>query len=416
MIVCKHCSTKNELESKFCKSCGLELSDEDRDRARAEVDKLVADGYALLGQSRTEEAALVAEKVLEGAPDFAEALSLLGMCHERNHDVLAALSCYERVVELRPDSALDKIKVQQLRNTLTREVQETKKPNRALAFAGAAAAVILVGSIGGIVATFVARPASASVVQTEQPQNTETAGAPFSSRELNVPKTKEQAPPSGGTGPTTTVPPVTNDGGVPDGGSRIRIPSGPGPGVLPDASRQGGTTQIGGIDPGTQPFKPPVPEEGVTTVPTGGVKPPTGDDPQPDQGPGGTQKVEPEDPMKGIEIKVHKSSPIGNSGSQDASHTEGGLTTLLKAAREQFMLGKWASAASMYERALRAGGDPGSVNQRLGQCYSKMGKNSEAIAAYSRAESALQSAVNGGRSSSKSALEAVRQALQNLRG
>ncbi len=192
------------------------------------------------------------------------------------------------------------------------------------------------------------------------------------------------------------------------------IPRGSGPGVLPDANGAGSTQIGGGTDPGTEPVKPPIGD--LKIEPTNGGQRPSGDDPVPDGTSTNERKAEPEDPMQGIEIKVHKNAAVGNSGSQDAGASGGGLTTLMKAAREQFMLGKWASAASMYEKALRAGGDPGSVNQRLGQCYSKLGRTSEAMAAYSRAESALQSAVSGGRASAKPALEAVRQALQNLRG
>jgi tetratricopeptide (TPR) repeat protein len=88
----------------------------------------------------------------------------------------------------------------------------------------------------------------------------------------------------------------------------------------------------------------------------------------------------------------------------------------MKAAQEQYLVGQFAKAASLYEQALRAGGDPGRVNQRIGQCYERLGKTSEAIAAYTRAEANLQSAVNSGRTSAKPTLEAVQRALRNLRG
>lgn len=402
MIVCKHCTTKNGIESRFCKSCGLELSDEDRDRARAELDKLVADGYSMLGQNRTEEAALVAERVLEENPDFPEALSLLGMCHERNLDSLAALECYERVVELRPDSALDKIKVQQLRNVIARGSKDAPKPNRAIALVGAFAAIVVVGSIGGIVATLVARPAQAA--SGEPTQTNQTPFDTFSKNELNVPKAetpKTQAPTN-----TEEVPPAggvrtSNDGGL------NRQPSGTAPNMLP---LPGNNNTGGGVveNDGNKPLG--VDLSKVEVVPNGGGTKPDPNEPDVEANKGGTRSgdvTEPEDPNKGIEIKVHKGQePSGGS----TPISEGGLTTLLKVAREQFMLGKYAQAASYYEKALAAGGDAGSVNQRLGQCYERLGRKGDAIEAYSRAETALRS---GG---SKAALEAVRQALQNLRG
>lgn len=413
MIVCKHCSSKNGLESRFCNSCGLELSDEERDRAKSELDSLVADGYSLLGQGRTEEAALVAEKVLGDAPNFAEALSLLGMCHERNHDSVAALECYERVVDLRPESALDKIKVQQLRNVIARGAKE-EKPNRAMALVGACAAVVVMASLGGIVATLITRPAAASTVADNSSVGAQNNGAPFSRQEQipNQPvvNTKEQTdsvdtpPGPNGVPPVGSVRPATNDTRhVPDY-TNTRPPI-----TLPEAN--------GETDEGNKPVDP-----GLVIVPT---KPPTAgppDDnpPQPDQGPG-IKPVEtgpaPEDPNKGIEIKVTRGGSGNLGGSQPVGESSGeSLTALLKYSQDQFLLGKFSNAASGYEKALRSGGDPGRISQRLGQCYEKLNKKSDAIQAYSRAESSLQAAVNGGKASAKPALESVRAALQVLRG
>lgn len=421
MIVCKHCNTKNGLESRYCSSCGLEIGDDERDLARAEIEVLVAEGYAMLGQGRTEEAALVAEKALEEDPDYAEALSLLGMCHERNHDSVAALECYERVVELRPDSALDKIKVQQLRNAIARSAKE--KPNRGLALVGAAAAMVLVGSIGGIVATYASRSAEASEVAANTAVDPATGLNTFTNNELNVPQTNA-APntaaqnPQQGTG--ETIPQTgglrqSNDGGLnrhaPNGTTNSR--------VLPDPSGlgSGGVTQVGSEE-GNQPVQ--IGDLGnLQVIPSGGARS-DGNDPTAvgaggasggaASGAGGSRTgdvTEPDDPNKGIEIKVHKGdAPVG--GSQAIG--EGGLATLQKIAQEQFLLGKYSNAASYYERVLRAGGDPGRTNQRLGQCYERLGRKGDAISAYTRAEAALAS---GG---SKSALASVRQSLANLRG
>ena len=409
MMVCKHCSTKNGIESRFCKSCGLELGDEDRDRARAELDKLVADGYSMLGQGRTEEAALVAEKVLEDNPDFAEALSLLGMCHERNLDRLAALECYERVVELRPDSALDRIKVQQMRNALTRDAKETPRPNRAVALAGAAAAVILVASIGGIVATMVARPASAEVVKNDPVAD--VAGAPFSNQQGGGQRVDPK---------TNVVPegeaPITNPVQDPNRGFVNR--QGPSnPGVLPNVGNTTvGNTTIGGQDPGVDDGNKPFDPGGIKIEPTVPVGKPDPNEPDGEGIRTGNNAEPPkEDPNQGIEINVHKPASNGGGGA-DANANEGGLTTLMKVAQDKFQLGKYGESAAAYEKALRMGGDPGRINQRLGQCYQHLNRTSDAIAAYSRAESALQSAVNGGRASAKAPLESVKQALQTLRG
>jgi tetratricopeptide (TPR) repeat protein len=408
MIACKHCETENSLDSTFCKSCGLEIPSEDREAIRGELQKLVTEGYALLGQNRTEEAALVAQKVLEDLPNSADALSLLGMCHERNDDLLAALQCYERVVELNPDSALDKIKVQSLRNALSRHLKEDRKPNRTIALIGAAAAIIVVASIGGIIATLVARPADATVANLDRPIMGD--GAPFA------------APPSAKTNPTneatTTNPPV--------GQSDVQPIQSPGTSSIsvPPLGRAGTTLPpVGSIgtrrDQGEAPINP-LPS-GIEVVPSGsGTAPRTNpDDPQPE---GGTTPTTPpvqpkEDPNKGIEITIHKGQqrPVGGSEPIQDNPT-GGLAGLMKSAQEQYLLGQYAKAAATYEAALRAGGDAGRVNQRIGQCYERIGKTAEAIAAYTRAEAALQASVSAGRTSAKATLDAVRSALRNLRG
>lgn len=403
MIACIHCETENGLDSAFCKSCGLEMPAEAREAKRAELQHLVTEGYALLGQNRTEEAALVAEKVLEDLPSSTDALSLLGMCHERNDDLLAALQCYERVVELNPDSALDKIKVQSLRNTLSRVLKEDRRPNRSLALIGAAAAVLAVASIGGIVATLVTRPASAKVVQLDTPVM--DTGAPFATN--NLPK-QTQTQPSPDIQNPGDVPPIQTPTGGPSGD--IRIP----PLTRPQL---GGVTLPNVGDAGERPYVPPIPPD-VEVVPTGGKGTPNPDDPRPDNPPRENPPVTPkEDPTRGIEITLHRGQPRPVGGSEPIQDDNGsGLQSLMKVAQEQYLLAQYAKAATTYERALRAGGDAGRINQRIGQCYERLGKTQEAIAAYQRAESALQSAVSSGRPASQAPLDSVRKALQNLRG
>ena len=302
--------------------------------------------------------------------------------------------------------------MQSLRNALARHLKEDKKPNRVIALVGAAAAIIVVASIGGIIATLVTRPANATVAKLDRPVMDQ--GAPFSAP--NTPKTNtQQTDPNQGTN-IGDVPPVQNPQTPPAGNNFPPINT-------PPLGRSGislppVTGNVG--NPGEQPFKPPIPNEDVTTVPTqgGGSNKPNPDDPQPDGGnPTSTQNppTPKEDPNKGIEIKLHKGQkPVG--GSEPIQDNSTSLQVLMKAAQDQYLLGQYAKAANTYEKALQAGGDPGRINQRIGQCYERLGKTSEAIGAYQRAEAALQLAVTGGRTSAKATLDAVRSALRNLRG
>jgi tetratricopeptide (TPR) repeat protein len=117
-----------------------------------------------------------------------------------------------------------------------------------------------------------------------------------------------------------------------------------------------------------------------------------------------------------IKVVSRGSNPTStSSGSVGAN----GVEALVRTARQQYQLGNWASAATSFERALRAGADPGSNNQRLAQCYEKLGRNSDAVGAYNRAIEAYQSDVNSGsgdKSRLQAALDSCRQAVKVLGG
>ncbi|MEA2554412.1 MAG: hypothetical protein QOJ65_2588, partial [Fimbriimonadaceae bacterium] len=66
-----------------------------------------------------------------------------------------------------------------------------------------------------------------------------------------------------------------------------------------------------------------------------------------------------------------------------------------------------------------AGADPSLINQRIGQCYERLGRTSDAKEAYSRAITALETAIAGGRGNKErllAALDSSKQALKNLQG
>jgi len=95
------------------------------------------------------------------------------------------------------------------------------------------------------------------------------------------------------------------------------------------------------------------------------------------------------------------------------------VTALVRTANAQFEVGNFAQAAANYERALRSGADPGTVNQRLGQAYERQGRRADALAAYDRSVQALENAIAGGRGDSdrlRNVLESVKQARRALGG
>ncbi|HVL38039.1 MAG TPA: tetratricopeptide repeat protein, partial [Fimbriimonadaceae bacterium] len=115
-----------------------------------------------------------------------------------------------------------------------------------------------------------------------------------------------------------------------------------------------------------------------------------------------------------VDIRISSGSP-SLGGTQPAPNN---LEALLQAARSQYMLGRYPEAARTFERALQAGGDAGAINQRLGQCYEKMGQPTQAVAAYQKAIAAYEAVERSGAGGErvKTALDATRQALRVLQG
>jgi tetratricopeptide (TPR) repeat protein len=144
-------------------------------------------------------------------------------------------------------------------------------------------------------------------------------------------------------------------------------------------------------------------------------KPPI-DDPQPeDVKP--PQKQEAPGIME-ITVVSQNGKPTANGGNASGMHANG-VEALLRTARNQYQVGDYSSAANSYERALRAGADPASSNQRLAQCYEKLGRNADAVAAYSRAADAFQAELDAGKgdkSRLSSAIDSCKQAIKVLGG
>lgn len=420
VISCKKCGKANSLDSKFCKSCGAEIVEDDLLQAKEQNEQLITDGYRLLNEGRQDEAELLAKSSVDNDPSSPTALALLGDCHERAGRYDEALLCYERVVELNPDSALDKVRVAHLRKMLTgQSLQNNQGSNRKYALFAALAAVVVVGSIGAIIAlTTSSKGAAPKLVasSTNPPADRELTG-------FNEPTTRN-------TPSNSTKPPAVNepsDGGTPEQGA-VRKPAASaapgggrpvpslGAGVgLPSPVANGGF-----VNPNEGGNVPIDPSKGFKVEPNQGnetaTTPPAGNsdniDPKVDQGSAGTLAAKPNPPEQVIDIKASGGQPKASlgGGEMDTSGGAAKADTLIRVARNQYMTGNYSGAADAYEKALRAGAPNGSTNQRLAQCYEKLGRSSDAISCYSKAAKAFESSGNG------SAAAACRQAIKVLQG
>lgn len=430
MVSCKQCSTLNSIDSTFCKKCGTTLSPEDIAEASDKLTAMIADGNKLFADGRTDEAMMVAETAVANNPTSAAAISLKGMCHERKGQVAEALECFERVIQLNPDSMLDKLKVNDLRNMMVAQKLEAPKPDRRMPIVAAFAATVLVIAGGALIAKAANKPTTDNpnlvAMNTQNPNNTtrfgDLMGAANTGQQQQQQQTQQTDPnvnnqqqqmPDDGLGPR-----VQNSG---DNRSQMNLPSYSGRGQLP-RPEEGSSGLYGNV--GVRPVNPGPPPQGNEGS-GNATKPNIGNGVDPDPGEMQTTKQDPpktdNQESPGI-IEINMSKGGGSNGSQRNganAATPNGREALIQAARSQFLSGNYAGAANTYERALRSGADQASTNQRLGQCYERMGRNNDAIAAYQRAANAFEAAIGSGggdKSGLQRALDSCRQAIKVLGG
>lgn len=144
----------------------------------------------------------------------------------------------------------------------------------------------------------------------------------------------------------------------------------------------------------------------------------SGGDPDPRPEPP-TQTLDPKKAPGIMDIQIVSGNGKTNSDPADPASKANGAEALLRTARSQFQLGNFQSASNSYERALRAGADPATINQRLAQCYERLGRNPDAVAAYNRAIDSIQADLQAGRGDKDRltrALDACKQAVKVVGG
>jgi tetratricopeptide (TPR) repeat protein len=422
MISCKQCGTHNSLDSTFCRKCGTEIGEAEIQEGRAKLEMLTSEGTTAFNEGRTDEALAVAESVLLSDPDSIAALWLKAICHERRDEIAQALECADRIVELNPDSELDRIRRNQLRSKLSSQLQVFEKPDRRIALVGAVAACVLVLCVGALAANM-ARSGSnpERVAQSSGPGNPllQQQDVPPAGQSSPNPNQGQVGQPTGQDGsapqvnavqgtPNQTNSPLrpgdvgaigqSNEAGPPTT-SRIKIPEFGGD-TLPEVDGNG---SVRPIDPR---------DLAVRTTNTGNEGAPpvrkNDDEPKPMNPP---TTVPEEDPGT-IEITVHNGGGSKSTGSDSNGAKSQSLT-----ANAAYELGNYNKAASLFEQAIRSGGDPVGLNQRLGQTYERLGRTGDAVEAYKRAITAGEAALGSGRGNPdriRSAVESCQQALRKL--
>lgn len=394
---------------------GMGMTAEQQSLSEKEMMDMTAEGQRVLGQGRADEALMLAISMLETSPNFAPALALQGDALERLGRNNEAYASYEKILDLGLDTPLDRIRaahLQRLMDTADLEPVSAPPSRRQALLAAAAACVLVICASTGLV--FASRGPDASakpLAVKDEPyvQNFQIAPVPIPGANTNPQGTGSNEVAVGQTQSTGQVGSVT----VPGGGNRGGLPM---PGV---------TNEVPPLDPGVIPGQPSdvkitpnldIPGPGGNfTQGGGGVNNDGQPEPAPIQPGGSTGGSTGRNNDPGIiDITVVDGGTSGGSGGGEME-----AKALIQVARDAALQSNWAKAADAYEKALRAGAPVGSTNQRLAQCYEKLGRKADAIKAYERAIKAYEQAIQRGTGDTnlyKASLETCKQALKVLRG
>lgn len=409
MLACKHCSTPNSLDSTFCKKCGTAVPADLKREASLQLDKLVDEGLAALNAGRTAEALAIADSAVATDPTHLGALHLKSAVHERRGEIADALESAERIVELNPDSELDRIKRNGLRSSLL-NASTPVVPDRRVAFVAAAAAMVLVACT----CVLLTRTPAESGPGTQVASNSGVTTDPIVEPSVAVNPNQGQGVPQSNVQPEMEKTPI--GGGAPEPTVRgpVARPTS-GTEILPIPSESGVSTSV-------RPISPPI-NENLTKLPN--PSQPNADQTQPlkgsDPDPGVIAKMpEAKEDYGQIDIKVSSGGAKRTGGSETIPETRtNGAAAYARVGTERFGLGDYAGAATNLEKAVAGGGDAVQLNLRLAQAYSRLGRNSDAASAYERSRQAADSALASGKGD-KDRIQAARDAadagLKTVRG
>ncbi len=454
MIACPNCSTQNTLDSLFCRRCGAGFSEDLLKEEQAKLEASVAKGMDLLHDGEVSEAFVIAEASILTNPAYPLGYALKGMVHEKRGELAQALDCYETVVSLNPDSAIDRIKLNQLRTVIQNRANQTPEPDRKTAGVIAVASVILFAGIGWGIIELSKAGKSEQVSTTagdrfaqnggmdssglganpgvnQPPQNgVDPAGKvpnPAAAQGNNqpnpgdVPAVRNGEPNRGSnerTGFPGSVPRPTIEGELPPAEVKITGDIGPGSNSNQGGGSRGSNQGFGNQGSGNQgggQTKPPVENPGK-----GGRDA----DPEPDINqksrkdpgrieivPSAGQNTGPALPGGGAVVPDRDPDPNTGDGRGQENYRRIG--------DQQYQSGNLENAAKSYEQALAGGGDRASISMRLGDVYKRLRRNADAANAYRGAIEAYEDRLKrgvGDADQTKQTLSRLRSSLKSVGG
>ena len=391
MVACPKCVINSTLDSAFCKKCGAVLPVAVIEEEQEKLKEIVSKGMESYQAGNLEEAMAIAEHSILSNPTYGEAYALKGLVHERRAEYAEALDSYETVVALNPDSTIDKIKLNQLRNAFaTRQAEPNIDRRGAIFVAGAAMLAVL--AVGAVTYGFIQSSKENKQPQVASIPNNTANNNPFDGRQVGQDSNQ----------------PVTNPNGQrPNPGNHddttIGALGGDNTNKVADTSRRMGggdrtrpNTYSSGFENTTvEPFNPGPINPNSNQLPNPKNKGGDENDPK-TNGPGSGTST----PTPGGDTKVAANPP-----SDDSDHGVYQITAS-------------ANNGNGTSRTNAPSSSTGKNYQRQGQNLARSGKISEAREAYQKAIDAFQSEISSGKGDKDAAqagLNASRQALKNLK-
>lgn len=403
IIACENCGCANVSDSRFCRKCGCEFPLVEREPSAADI-KMVEEARRLLTEGRYDQAALVATAVLEENPLCIEAIAVLGDCHEHLGFYSLALKCYKDIMAIDPESKLDMLRVKRLERLVASGeiVVEKRAPKRNSMIGASIAAALLFVSSGSalMVASDLDVPAEPESTQPLIESQPFFPQPPVASNRTDFAPNQQQAPLAAEYQGMRTpekrsiVAPLMAQSNNPQGSDTL-------PGISGELNDDVAPVLVNPQD---------VPSNSAPLAPAT-------QDPLSDPDPT-VVKPGPADSGKSrtaiVNVKARKTGdPV--SGTEPVEDNSAKIETLIRVARDQFLIGNFEKSADAYEKAIFAGAPPSANLQRLAQCYERLGRKDEAIKAYNRAIDAYEQ-LDQGDLRVQTQLDICRQAVRILRG
>ncbi len=437
-VSCKQCQKQNSLDGLFCRRCGHALDEQELQTAKTENETLLSEGFKFLSDHRYDEAYETAKVVLEVDPSLVQAYSLMGDVLERKKDYNGALIAFERVLQENPSSTLDQIKLNHVRSLMQAQISVPVKtrPSKGRAAAIALVTTLMVACIGAAVIVMTDANKKVSLPENLVANNSQNNGgySTYGGEKINMndvirpdanniivaPGAKVDTNGTGANPETTTTSRNTNTAER-SNSQNDRNEARPGSvrGELPSTSgNSSGLRPMGVVNPDVSRSQP---EPGSRPV---GPNQPNAQDPDPtaagtptnnsaNSNTNGTQNPK---PVIDIRPSPGNRTNSNGGGTQVPNNEANSVKNTLAEAKRQYIMGNYSDAAKLFEEALNKGAEAGMTNQRLAQCYDKLGKKSEARRCYEKAVEVFERRIAGGdtSSSTKAGLDSARQALKAL--